>query len=154
MRRPTTRVLGTLALLLIAGVSSGCALDGIQRNLAEMNGTLTDMQENLSSLRDSADHIAQMDRDLDLIRQELAALRESTDRVAAIDAEIESGVETLDSVTTSLAEADEQLGTVTNSLRDLDVHLASLRRTLQKVNRVVPFVDIVDDAPVKEPDGE
>jgi chromosome segregation ATPase len=90
------------------------------------------------------------DADLDRITKELDELRKTSERITQIDADIESGVERLDSVTTSLVEADQQLESVTTSLRELDVHLASLRRTLQKVNRVVPFADIADDAPVGE----
>jgi archaellum component FlaC len=71
-----------------------------------------------------------------------------------MDTEIESGIEQMDTVGESLAEVDKELDSVAGSLRDLDVHLASLRKTLKKINSHVPFVDIADDAPVKDPEDE
>lgn len=144
----------TAAALVLTAALPGCVVTEMQQSLDETNASLRLIREDLAGLRVSADRIAQMDEDIRRMEDEVAALRETTGRIAELDEEIDAGVQQLDSVGASLGDLDAQLTTVSASLRELDLHLGSLRRTLQKVNRIVPFVDVADDAPVNAPDGK
>ena len=142
-------------LIVVASITAaglpGCVIGGVQQSLDQTNAALALIQEDLAALRTSTERMSEMDEEVVRIREELSALRATTARIAQLDSGIEAGVQQLDSVGSSLTELEGQVDSVAGSLRDLDVHLASLRRTLQKVNKIVPFVDVADDAPIKEP---
>lgn len=70
-------------------------------------------------------------------------------------AEVERGLARLDDTNTSLGSVEEQLAylrSIEASLGRLDQHLASLRRTISRIDRTIPFLDLGGgDPPPPEP---
>jgi prefoldin subunit 5 len=123
--------------VLVTVISSvllpGC---GIQSSLGEVNQNLVGLRSDLDTLRQSVDRIAALDAEIDEgvqrlgavqsslsdldqeiqtvaismrdLRSDLEAVRQSVDRITRIEKEIDSGIQRLDTVQTSLAANDGQ----------------------------------------------
>ncbi len=114
-------------------------LRGANKQLGEVQASLQKLDETNQSLVDTNKALAQTNKSIDEVQQGLAR--------------IDTTNGSLDGVDKRLA----VLNPIQASLTRLDVHLAALRRTIGRIDSVIPFLDlgsgeVVTDAPVAAPE--
>lgn len=128
-----------IVLLAFATLLPGCVVWEIRDEMRNVHAQLNEVNTELEGVNTS----------LESVQLQLAMLEQTRDRLI----QVEGG---LGQTNESLSSLDQQLTllrSIQSSLGNLDAHLLSLRKSIQGINRVVPFLnfggdDIVEsDAP-------
>lgn len=135
------KTMRVLAMVMAAmGVLPGCVAWQIRDEMRAANARLIDVQGT----------IVQTNERLDRVESGLTRL----DQTNTLIGTVEQGLGRIDSTNTSLSTLEQQLAllnSINTSLSRLDTHLAALRRTIGRIDSVIPFLDLGGDAPVDAP---
>jgi len=128
-----------LPVLIAVGCAplGGCVVWDIRNEMRKTNTNLIEVQERLTKL--------------DQTNTALDRTNERLEKANALIDNVERGLGRIDSTNTSLSGLEQQLAllkSIDKSLTHLDQHLASLRKTINKLDGVIPFLDLGGDAPV------
>ena len=137
--RTIVRQVGVVALgAALLGPLSGCVVWDIRNEMRKTNTNLVEVQERLTKL--------------DQTNSSLDRTNERLEKANALIDNVERGLGRIDSTNNSLSGLEQQLvllKSIDKSLNHLDQHLASLRKTINKLDGVIPFLDLGGDAPVE-----
>ncbi|MBX3352532.1 MAG: hypothetical protein KF684_06320 [Phycisphaeraceae bacterium] len=129
-----------LPLLVFATTMPGCVVWEIRDEMRNVHAQLNEVNAELEGVNTS----------LESVQIQLAMLEQTRDRLI----QVEGGLGQTNDSLSSLDQQLQLLRSIQTSLGNLDAHLLSLRKSIQGINRVVPFLnfggdDIVQsDAPV------
>jgi septal ring factor EnvC (AmiA/AmiB activator) len=137
-----------LALALIATLPlSGCVFWQIRDGVRDTNGRLDTVDQSLGNTNSR----------LDQVNSELKALQGDLKRLDTTNAEllnVQGDLGRLDTTNASLTNVQARLETlqsINQSLGKMDVHLSSLRKTIGRIDGMIPFLDLGTDEPVADP---
>jgi hypothetical protein len=137
-----------LALALIATLPlSGCVFWQIRDGVRDTNGRLDTVDQSLGNTNAR----------LDQVNSELKALQGDLKRLDTTNAEllnVQGDLGRLDATNASLSNVQARLDTlqsINQSLGKMDVHLSSLRKTIGRIDGMIPFLDLGTDEPVADP---
>lgn len=131
------RLIAVIGLLGILANLSGCIVWDIRNEMRKTNANLVDVQERLTKL--------------DTTNSSLERTNTGLEKTNVLIDNVERGLGRIDSTNSSLNTLEQQLAllqSIDKSLTHLDAHLASLRKTISKLDGVIPFLDLGGDAPV------
>lgn len=157
-----------VVLLLLVPCLGGCVAWEIRDDIRDANALLADVQCTIGDVGKQIDgvqrtiddvgaQLADVQRTLDTANTSLSA---STTTLASVDTDLdrlESTNTSLVAANTTLAQTEKQLATLTSidhSMTKLDQHLGSLRKTISRIDNVIPFFSLGDDAPIESDAAE
>lgn len=111
-----------LCVIAFMFVGAGCIVQEIRDELVLVNGQLEGVKRSLEKLDVTNTRLDETNGALKVTNTMLAGVQEQTDPLPAIG----------------------------ESLTRMDAHLTSLRKTVEKLDGVIPFLDLGGDAPVEE----
>lgn len=132
-----------LAILLVSCstllVLPGCVVWEIRDELRGANKQLGEVQASLGKLDETNQSLVDTNKALDQTNK-------------SID-DVQAGLARIDTTNSSLDGVDKRLAVLTpiqTSLNRLDQHLAALRRTIGRIDSVIPFLDLGGGEPVTD----
>jgi len=131
MNRTVRTLIVALAALAMMAALPGCVAWKIKRGIEDSN-------EQLSQINLNFKRVDQANAQLEDVSARLEQTNEQLAKLETILAE-------LNTIETRLETTNKELETVEASLVKLEEHLASLRRTLNNIDTVVPFLRISGD---------
>lgn len=142
-----------LVSVLVAGLTpvlGGCVFWEIRDGVRDTNARLDTVDASLGNTNQRLDST---NAELTQLRAQLAALETTNAELE----NVQSDLGRLDTTNTSLSAMEarlEQLNAIQRSLASLDVHLASLRKTLGRIDGMIPFLDLGTDSEVEPAAGD
>lgn len=138
------------APLLLLGVSAtllpGCVFWEIRDGVRDTNSRLDSVDASLGRTNER----------LEQVNSELRTLQSDLNRLDTTNAElvnVQDDLGRLDKTNQFLTNVQARLDTlnsINQSLHKMDVHLASLRKTIGRIDGMIPFMDLGSDEPVPE----
>lgn len=129
-----------LLLLLVPLTLQGCVAWEIRDEMRKANAELTDVKARLDTTNNRLDQV------------EVGLHR--LDRTNTLIDDVQQGLGRIDTTNSSLSTLERQLAlldSINKSMSHLDAHLASLRKTISKLDGVIPFLDLGGSDPIPEP---
>lgn len=122
-------------LVAAAGIMPGCVITDINDGIVLANTNLESINASFEQVEKANEQLASIGSNLDRLDE----------RVVALQARMDSVDERLTTLGVSLESVDSGLGTTKGQLDQVEVHLASLRKTINNIDSVVPFLRISGD---------
>ncbi len=138
------RLLFLGVLCIAAAFSGGCVFWDIRDEVRNTNARLDKVESRLEGTNAALD---QTNAELKTVQEGLERL----DRTNELIGGVETGLTRLDSTNSALSTMEERLvllRSIEESLGRLDVHMASLRKTIGRIDGMIPFLDLGSDEPV------
>ncbi len=132
------RLIAVFGLIAVVANMGGCIVWEIRDEMRKTNANLVDVQQRLTKL--------------DTTNSSLERTNAGLEQTNVLIDNVERGLGRIDSTNSSLSGLEQQLAllkSIDKSLNHLDSHLASLRKTINKLDGVIPFLDLGGDAPVE-----
>lgn len=109
----------------------GCIVGEIRDEMRNANTQLAQVQVALAKL--------------DQTNEQIATTHQELTRTALLISQVHDGLTRIDTTNSSLSQVDQRLAllnSINTSLNHLDTHLASLRKTISRLDGVIPFLDL------------
>jgi len=129
------RVCLTMSAAVMMLALPGCVITDINDGIVLANSNLESINASFEQVEKANELLASIGSDLDRLDE----------RVVTLQARMDSVDERLTTLGVSLGSVDSGLGTTKGQLDQVEVHLASLRKTINNIDSVVPFLRISGD---------
>lgn len=146
---PIRRVLPLLLLAAIAPFMQGCVFWQIRDQVQSANTKLVTVDDQLQSTNRQ---LVSVDDQLQNVNRQLVAVDDQLQTANRQLGSVEGGLTRIDTANSSLSILERQLTTLDSmnkSMVRLDEHLAGLRKSLNALDSIVPFIDL-GSGPVSE----